>query len=63
MTFFVRFINVVSTPDNRQAFIRQALLFLRAHDFDGIDLAWEFPGHNGSPLDDRQRFTALVQVQ
>ncbi|XP_062843153.1 chitinase, acidic.1 [Trichomycterus rosablanca] len=55
------FISVVSSPANRQAFIRSALLFLRAHDFDGIDLAWEFPGHNGSPLDDRQRFTALVQ--
>ncbi|KAF5891512.1 acidic mammalian chitinase-like, partial [Clarias magur] len=55
------FINVVATPENRKAFIRSALLFVRAYDFDGLDLAWEFPGQNGSPVEDKKRFSALIQ--
>uniref|UniRef100_A0A672Y9D7 chitinase n=1 Tax=Sphaeramia orbicularis TaxID=375764 RepID=A0A672Y9D7_9TELE len=55
------FIGVVSTPQNRAAFIRSTISYLRTHNFDGINLAWEYPAHNGSPLDDKRRFTMLVQ--
>uniref|UniRef100_A0A4W6EA68 GH18 domain-containing protein n=1 Tax=Lates calcarifer TaxID=8187 RepID=A0A4W6EA68_LATCA len=54
------FIAVVSRPESRAAFIRSAISFLRNHNFDGINLAWEYPGHNGSPQEDRERFTLLV---
>ncbi|KAG5274671.1 hypothetical protein AALO_G00138870 [Alosa alosa] len=54
------FVSMVFTPEGRATFIRSALSFLRTFNFDGLDLAWDFPGQNGSPLDDKQRFTALL---
>ncbi|KAM4625232.1 chitinase, acidic.1 [Polymixia lowei] len=55
------FIAMVAKPETRLMFIKSAISFLRAHDFDGLNLAWEFPAQNGSPSEDRERFTALVK--
>uniref|UniRef100_UPI0037E968B3 chitinase, acidic.1 n=1 Tax=Semicossyphus pulcher TaxID=241346 RepID=UPI0037E968B3 len=55
------FIATVSTPESRAAFIKSAISFLRTHKFDGLNLAWEYPAHNGSPLTDKQKFTLLVK--
>ncbi|XP_037535093.1 chitinase, acidic.1 [Nematolebias whitei] len=54
------FISMVVKPESRAAFIRSAISFLRAHNFDGLNLAWEYPGHNGSPQQDKERFTLLI---
>ncbi|KAK7880271.1 hypothetical protein WMY93_030638 [Mugilogobius chulae] len=54
------YISVVSTPENRAAFIRSALSYLRSHNFDGLNVAWDYPAHNGSPAGDRERFTLLL---
>lgn len=52
---------MVATPETRDLFIKSAISFLRKHEFDGLNLAWEYPAHNGSPADDRERFTLLVK--
>ncbi|XP_023180367.1 acidic mammalian chitinase-like [Xiphophorus maculatus] len=54
------FIAMVGKPETRQAFIKSAISFLRTHNFDGLNLAWEYPGHNGSPPEDKDSFTLLV---
>jgi len=55
------FISMVGLPESRAMFIRSAISYLRAHNFDGLNLAWEYPGHNGSPAEDKQRFTMLIK--
>ncbi|XP_071370840.1 chitinase, acidic.1 [Centroberyx affinis] len=55
------FIAMVARPESRVAFIKSAISYLRSHNFDGLNLDWEFPGQNGSPPQDKLRFTQLVK--
>ncbi|KAM9859976.1 acidic mammalian chitinase-like [Aulostomus maculatus] len=55
------FIAMVARPESRAVFIKSAISFLRSHNFDGLNLAWEYPAHNGSPDGDKERFTLLVK--
>ena len=53
---------MVSKPESRADFIKSSISYLRAHNFDGLNLDWQYPGQNGSPSTDRMKFTDLVQV-
>lgn len=48
---------MASNTQSRQTFIKSVLPFLRTHGFDGLDLAWLYPGQR-----DKQHFTTLIKV-
>jgi chitinase len=56
------FSEMVRTFHTREAFIRDSIKFLRLHNFDGIDLDWEFPGERGGDrMLDKPNLTAFVK--
>ena len=56
------FTKMVATADSRQDFADHSLAFLKSRGFDGLDLDWEYPANRGSPPEDKNRFTRLVEV-
>ena len=59
------FSEAASTTAGRQRFADSAARLLPAHDADGIDVDWEYPGHTEAGIaasaQDRDHFTLLLQ--
>ena len=53
---------LVSSRENILAFTDWIITYLRRHDFDGLDLDWEYPTFRDSPMEDRNKFVDLVSV-
>lgn len=49
------------SAEARAAFANSALAFLRQHNFDGLDLDWEYPGKRGGAEEDRDNFILLIK--
>ncbi|XP_067387583.1 chitotriosidase-1-like [Emydura macquarii macquarii] len=47
---------MASSADNRRTFVRSVVQFLQTHEFDGLDVAWIYPGRK-----DKKHFTSLIQ--
>lgn len=51
-----RFSKIASHTKSRRTFIKSVVPYLRTHGFDGLDLAWLYPGRR-----DKQHFTTLIK--
>jgi chitinase len=57
------FTSMAEDAERRGHFIRHALRYLREHQFDGLDIDWEFPGaaERGGRPEDKENFTKLLR--
>ncbi|XP_053663705.1 probable chitinase 2 [Anopheles marshallii] len=56
-----KYSNLAANPERRQAFVTNALDFIKQYGFDGLDLDWEYPTQRGGKPADRENFVALVR--
>jgi GH18 family chitinase len=46
-----------------EAFALEVIRYLRMHNFDGLDVNWEYPATRGSPPEDKHNFAELLEVR
>ncbi|CAG2218681.1 E3.2.1.14 [Mytilus edulis] len=57
------FSKMVATDANRREFVKTSIAFLRKHDFDGLDIDWEYPTRrSGSTAADRNNYIELLKT-
>lgn len=48
-----RFSRVAATAEQRKLFVSQIIAMLKAYNFDGLDVDWEYPGQRGGASNDK----------
>ena len=61
-----RWTKMVATDANIDSFVQNSMAYIRKHNFDGIDIDWQFPGaceseDRCSPVTDAGRFRVLLE--
>lgn len=60
------FSDAALTDESRSLFAETAIELMQEHDFDGLDLDWEYPCHDWAGIvarpEDKQNYTKLVQL-
>ncbi|ODN04086.1 Acidic mammalian chitinase [Orchesella cincta] len=54
------FVQMISTNDTRQRFIRNTVNTVNQHDFDGLEISWKYPCFDG-PIEQKQLFADFLQ--
>ncbi|XP_055917102.1 chitinase-3-like protein 1 [Eupeodes corollae] len=59
----LKFSEVANDPIKRNTFVKSAVDFVKKHQFDGLDLDWEYPNqrHNVTTNDDKTNFVTLLK--
>ncbi|KAK6472078.1 acidic mammalian chitinase-like [Huso huso] len=52
---------MVASSGTRKIFIDSVIDFLRKYEFDGLDIDWEYPANRGSPPQDKQLYSVLLE--
>ncbi|XP_014276726.1 chitinase-3-like protein 1 [Halyomorpha halys] len=54
---------IAASPDRRTSFSKNLLQYLRTHNFDGVNLDWQFPSfRDGSQPEDLENYVELVKA-
>ena len=58
-----KYSEMVSTKEKRSNFVRSVIEFLELHNFDGLDLDWEYPGDTGrgGSWSDKENYVKLLE--
>ncbi|XP_076330487.1 putative chitinase 10 [Tachypleus tridentatus] len=57
----VKYSNMARDPAKRKIFIDSCVEFLLNHNFDGLDMDWEYPANRGGRPEDKQDFVTLLK--
>ncbi|XP_042214243.1 acidic mammalian chitinase-like [Homarus americanus] len=55
-----KYSNMAASPSLRKSFVDSSIELLKAHNFDGLDLDWEYPTQRGGKPEDRVNYVTLL---
>ena len=56
-----KYSTMAKDPVKRKYFVDSSVKFIKKHNFDGLDLDWEYPGKRGGAPEDKANFIALIK--